>query len=130
MNTDATENVGRAAVRDQLVGIRVEHATGAAVVHVAGELDLVTTPALRDAIADALSSPPPLVVLDLTDVDFLASAGLSELIAAGERAQGRTTLRIVAANRSTLRPLSMTGLDSMLAVFPTVDEALAAPVAG
>jgi anti-anti-sigma factor len=53
----------------------------AIVIVVAGELDYAATPSLRSAIADALGrlSNRPLV-LDLTGVTFLGSAGLATLL--------------------------------------------------
>jgi anti-anti-sigma factor len=50
------------------------------VLQVAGEIDLATAPALAQALADAETESR--LVLDLTDVEFLDSAGLHVLLAA------------------------------------------------
>ena len=52
------------------------------VVSVAGVVDMLTAPDLEKAIAEAVKSSPRAVVVDMTDVEFLASAGMGVLIAA------------------------------------------------
>jgi len=94
------------------------------VVEAAGEVDLVTAPALRTALTDALdeSSGGPCVV-DLTGVTFLDSAGLTTLIEVNQRAQ---SLRVVVgSNRPVIRPIQLTGLDGVLALYSSLEEALA-----
>ncbi|MPZ81862.1 MAG: anti-sigma factor antagonist [Actinophytocola sp.] len=129
MNEDPSENGKGDALPDEApLVIRVERDRSAAIVHVAGEIDLSTAPMLRESITTVLKESPPLLIVDLTEVGFLASAGLNELIVAGEQAEPLTRLRVVTAGRSTtLRTLNLTGLDNVLAIFPTVDEALATP---
>ena len=67
------------------------------------------------------------MVVDLLQVSFLASRGLAALVSASKQAQTRgRQLRIVAGqNRRVLRPLQLTGLDLVLSLRATLDEALA-----
>jgi anti-sigma B factor antagonist len=96
------------------------------VVQAAGEIDLLTAPALADHLAAALADNTPLIVVDLQQVDFLSAAGLSVLVAAHWQArQQHTTLRIVATTYPVCRVLSVTGLDHMLAIYPALPPALA-----
>jgi anti-sigma B factor antagonist len=65
-------------------------------------------------------------VIDLTDVQFLASAGLSVLIEA-ERAANDTgqSLRVIAGeHRSVARSLAASGLADHLTLFDELDDAL------
>lgn len=74
-------------------------AQGGARVTVAGPLDLVSAPALRDILIDVVADASR-VAVDLTGCDFLDSVGLSVLLAAMARAQeqGATvTFRLSAA---------------------------------
>ena len=50
-----------------------------AVVAVAGVVDMLTSPELETAIDAALQQKPGAVVIDFTDVEFLASAGMGVL---------------------------------------------------
>jgi anti-sigma B factor antagonist len=62
-------------------------------------------------------------------VTFLASHGLQALVQATEAAQQRREpLRIVVDhNRLVTRPLQLTGLAQVLALFDTIEDALYAP---
>jgi anti-sigma B factor antagonist len=119
--------------RDESVpeGLRItqRHGNGAVIVAVAGEVDLVTAPALADAVHDALSETGAgMCVVDLTEVTFLASAGPAALLEAASHAERRREplLIVVDSNRPVIRPLQVTGLDHVLALYHTVEEALAA----
>ena len=95
-----------------------------AVVTVRGEVDLATAPALADALAGIAPGDGPAVV-DLTDVGFLDSSGLSVLLQARERLSAGAGLRLVVTRPALQRVLAVTGLDEVFVVAPTVDEALA-----
>ena len=99
----------------------------AVVVRASGEVDLHTAPELETAVAGALdrAGRHPCVI-DLTNVTFLSSPGLNALVRAAQRAEREPgPLRIVVdANRPVIRPIELTGLDSILALYHTVDEAL------
>lgn len=89
---------------------------GARVLAVAGEVDLATAPQLDTALAGLLSAARARVVLDLSEVTFLASRGIAVLIDAHERAVDRgVELHLVVTRPQVHRILEMTGL---LAVLP------------
>ncbi|MBC7269835.1 MAG: STAS domain-containing protein [Streptomyces sp.] len=52
-----------------------------AVLHVSGELDLVTSPVLRQRVHDAVAEGRHSLVLDLSEVFFCDSSGVGVLIA-------------------------------------------------
>ncbi len=73
-----------------------------AVLQVAGELDLVTSPVLRQRVHDAVADGRHHVVLDLSDVVFCDSSGVGVLIATRRlirSCQGR--LRLILPGRSS-----------------------------
>jgi anti-sigma B factor antagonist len=108
----------------QLLTVTVEHEDQSTVLVVTGELDMQTTPRLGDALGQALRDRPGLLVVDLSGVEFLGSAGLTALLDAHDSAGQHTTLRLVASSRITLRPIQITGLDQRLAVYPSRADAL------
>lgn len=102
----------------------------ATVVHVAGEVDLATSLELGRALAGLEREVPPTVplVVDMTDVAFLSSAGLALLVDLNQRcADTGVDLRIAAGNRTVLRALTMTGLTDVLTVVDSLTEALEQP---
>jgi len=90
-----------------------------------GDVDLATAPAMRAALDDALADAPPVLVLDLSGVQFMASVGLTALVVLARDIPDGTELRIVASGRATLRPIQLTGLEQTLPLYPTIEAALA-----
>jgi anti-sigma B factor antagonist len=89
------------------------------VVHVEGEVDLITAPRLSDELTNIENGRPPprVVVVDLTDVSFLASAGLSVLLEHNQRCrENGQEFRVVAGNRTIARTIDLTGLTDVLSV--------------
>lgn len=103
-----------------------EPVPGVAVVRVSGEIDMLTSPALREAVAAALPGRRALV-LDLTAVAFLGTSGLAALIEARSAAQrDGLQLWLCCAQRAVLRPLRIAGLVELFQITDTTDTALAA----
>ncbi|SDD08601.1 STAS domain-containing protein [Actinokineospora iranica] len=97
----------------QQTNVRVERVSRwATVATLRGEIDLRTVPDAGDTLRAALRTPDLLaLVLDLSEVDFLAAAGIGLLLDLRDGAEARAVdLRVVAASRPVLRPLEVTGL--------------------
>lgn len=112
---------------DSALRINVDRHPAAVVIRVEGEVDLVTGDHLQTALQDGLtaaSSSRPLVV-DLRGVDFFGSTGLAELISVSRHADDHhVTLRIVATTPAVLHPITTTGLDTVLAIYPDLNMAI------
>ena len=93
---------------------------------VGGEVDVATVVALESAISEALADKPTALIVDLTGVDFLASAGLQVLVATHENIGATARFAVVADGPATSRPIQLTGLDQILSLHPTLAEAMAA----
>lgn len=99
-----------------------------AVLALDGEFDLYTAPEVDRALNRILSRCPRRLVVDLSQVCFLNSAGLEVLIACHRQAAPRTDLRIVATTRSTWRPIQIGRLHETLVIHTSRAAAVAAPV--
>jgi anti-sigma B factor antagonist len=110
------------------VNCAIEHSQVGTVylITVSGTLDMLTAPKLEEAVAAATSSGAQAVVVDLSAVDFLASAGMGVLVAAHAELRPAVRLVIVADGPATSRPLQLVGIADVIELFATVDEALAA----
>ena len=103
----------------------VDHGEGARVLHVVGEVDTLTAPVLRTRLDEHLAEVE-LLVLDLTDVTFLGSAGLAVLVAAKDEADRvGHRLRLVPGSRIVVRALEATGLLTLFDLADTAADALA-----
>jgi anti-anti-sigma factor len=113
--------------RYQDLTITVERFGATLVVAVDGDVDLCTAPMLHDVLEANLSRAPRRMVVDLSRVRFLNTAGLAVLLDAHRRATPGTDVRLVATTRATWRPLQLTRTDEHLAVHTSLAAAIAAP---
>lgn len=88
------------------------------------EVDLIGAPKLAKAIQEASNKAPSALIVDLTEVPFLASMGITVLVSAHEQAAGTFRFGVVADGPATSRPLKMIGLDQVLSLYRTVDDAV------
>jgi anti-anti-sigma factor len=107
-------------------GIQERRIGDISVVSVTGTVDMITAPKLEAAIASAVESSPAAVVVDFTDVEFLASAGMGVLVAAHGDLSPAVKLVVVADGPATSRPLKLVGIADVVDLFATLDEALSA----
>jgi anti-sigma B factor antagonist len=104
--------------------VEVHSADGATVIAVSGELDLASSPALQEEL-DRVAADSALLIIDLRELDFMDSTGLSVLVRAHQRAeeQGRR-LAMVKGPQQVQRLLSLTGVSDRLRVADTPEELL------
>lgn len=101
----------------------------ALVVRVVGEVDLATAGTLETSLAGiTASAPPPLrLIVDLSGVSFMGSAGLTILVSTSKDTDARGVRLCVVApvNSRAHHVLDIAGLIDMLSVADDLDEALA-----
>ena len=99
---------------------------GASVIRVFGELDLATSPALEQELARVGGEEPPLIVVDLAELEFMDSTGLSVLVRAHQRAE-ETGQRfgLINSSQQVQRLLTLTGVKDRLVLdeIPELDDA-------
>ncbi len=110
----------------QLLAVRVEDADeGPSVVSLTGELDLSTIPLLEGKLFEQLRSHSG-VVVDLTDLRFIDSSGISLLIRAHRDGDGAGLHTVIAPGSQVERVFRITGIDRALPLFFDRTEARAA----
>lgn len=100
---------------EELLNVTVsEVSPGTILCVVAGEVDLLTGPTLREKL-NAINVVPAHLVIDLSAVRFLASIGLNILveILAAQEAAGRHLALVVEDNHAVSHALETTGLDQV-----------------
>ncbi|MGN2638215.1 STAS domain-containing protein [Nocardia takedensis] len=110
-----------------ILTVEIEPRGSAVIVAVGGEVDMSSAPVLGARIAQAIRSDPALLVVDLSQVRFFGSAGLS-LLAETSDLVAEGSLRVVAVG-GPLRTIRLAALDQILDLFDTVEGALADPSA-
>lgn len=106
----------------------LERGEGQAVLHVAGEIDMVTSPELREHLAELAQEEVAVVVLDLSDVRFFDSSGLNAVVGGHRliRHHGGE-VRIVCTERRVLKVFDIAGLTRVFTIYPTVEAARSGP---
>jgi anti-sigma B factor antagonist len=108
----------------ELVSIDVLADGPAVRVTAAGEIDSSSAPLLRAHLDAVLEGGVEELVVDLSEVTFLDSAGLCVLAAAHRRAGGQgVRMRVLAASRAVIRPLQITGLWALLGASEVSSDA-------
>src|SRR5690349_7030861 len=93
------------------LGVITQHRCQRSVLRLQGELDASNRDRLHCAISGALESHPPLLVVDLSGLDFADCAGLSVLVWAHKRLAGcGHRLVLTGAQPVVARLLHLTGL--------------------
>jgi anti-sigma B factor antagonist len=107
------------------VELRIEHheRSGATVVTVSGELDILTAPRFSASIDELVRRRARDVVVDMSEVRFIDSAGLYVLLSAQRRVtrHGRW-LGLICPDAAVRRVIELTRLDEPLGVVGSFSE--------
>jgi anti-sigma B factor antagonist len=110
--------------------VRVDQAGEAdlAVLVMGGELDYEVSPQLKARIIGAIKDGIRRLVLDLSDVTFIDSTAIGVLAGAIVRLDeaGGGSLAVVCAHEKVLEIFEITGLDSVISLHYSRDEAVSA----
>lgn len=116
---------GPASQAPLAVTVLPSRAQGVPVLRLVGEIDLVTVGPLREYLYQHALGAARGVVLDCTEVSFLAACGIGLLIEIADQARAEgVTLRLVTQSRAVLRVLEVTGMNGLVPRAATVAEAV------
>jgi len=100
-----------------------EYSDIATVLTVAGDIDMMTAPQMQGRVDAVLSRRPSALVIDLSDVAFLGSAGIGVLVQVHNDDRDMS-FAVVARGPATSRPLHLLGLDKLFQIYPSVADAI------
>ncbi|WP_067970734.1 STAS domain-containing protein [Nocardiopsis trehalosi] len=110
------------------LSVAVEETPAGPVVRVVGDLDYDSADLLRTAVRGLAVAPGALLVLDLAELTFCDSSGITAFIAAREHARSAGgDAALAAVPHNTARILRIVGVDRILRVYPDAAAARAAP---
>jgi anti-sigma B factor antagonist len=105
--------------------INVSGMDNSSVVEVNGRVDSMSANQLGDALSNVIDDGHVKLVLDLSGVEYMSSAGLREIVTAlkkVKRASG--DLRLAQPSDRVREVLEMAGLDTIIRIFPTQGDAI------
>ena len=108
--------------------IRSEHAGTTLIVAVSGDVDIASAPEFEAALAHTLDDGRATgLIIDLNNVSFIDSTGLSALVRAFERFRwSGKDFALVSDDRRVAIMLEISRLDRLLKRYPSRDDALTA----
>jgi anti-sigma B factor antagonist len=99
-----------------------------AIVTLPAEIDVNNADTVRDDLLSILTRGATLLVADLSKTTFCDSAGVSALVRTFRRAaDSGSGMRLVVSTPAVQRVLSITGVDRLVDIFPSVSASLAGP---
>ena len=91
---------------------------------VGGDLDVVGAPDLRQAVVSAVADGCRLLILDISELDFVDSFGLGAVVGALKRLRQRGgELALVCPSRRIRRVFEICDLDRIMALHDSIDSA-------
>ena len=103
--------------------VEVRDENRAVLVGVSGELDLASSPALEQELENGAASRAEVVIVDLRQLEFMDSTGLSVLVRAHERSTEKgQRFAVVRGPQQVQRLLSLTGVADRLTLVDSPDE--------
>ena len=99
-----------------------------AVVTLPTEIDVTNADTVREDLLSVVNQGAVLLVADMSKTTFCDSAGVSALVRTFRRATASSSgLRLVVSTPAVQRVLSITGVDRLLDIFPSVAASMAGP---
>ena len=99
-----------------------------AVVTLPVEIDVTNADVVRDSLLSVMDQGAALLIADMSTTNFCDSAGVSALVRTFRRmSTGTSAMRLVVSTPAVQRVLSITGVDRLLDVYPSVAASPAGP---
>ncbi len=93
-----------------------------------GEIDVLSAPVLHEALEEIIAEGPATLLVDLANVTFLDSTGLSTLLVAHRHLEERGgRLRLVSVPVKVLQVIEVAGLAERFHVDPDMEAAAGSP---
>jgi anti-sigma B factor antagonist len=104
--------------------VKIETSGGDCVVTVAGEVDIYTSPTLKERLIEAVDTGCGRLIVSLDGVGFIDSSGLGVLVGCLRRVKEREgDIVLVCSREQILKIFRITGLDRVFPMVATLDEA-------
>ena len=98
---------------------------GVVVIDLTGRLDMQTSTGVQEQLLQALSDNPPAVLIGLSGLEFISSAGLRVILRAAKQVNGyQGVLKVCCAEGIVKEVLEVSGFDNLLEHHDTRQQAL------
>jgi anti-sigma B factor antagonist len=99
---------------------QLQERPGMAILELTGDLDSTTAPVFRDKVEEAAELDPAQLIIDLSRLDYLSSAGLRVLVFARQKMADGVALVLVGAGEAVAETIRLTGFDQSVSFSETL----------
>jgi len=108
------------------VEVQVHNRGQVTVIEVRGEVDLYSSPRMREAIVHTASARMPTIVIDLSGVGYMDSSGVATLVEGLQMSRGyRGAFRLAGLDGPVREVFKFAKLEKVFEIYPNAEEALA-----
>lgn len=108
------------------MALEITEKDGANIVALSGDVDLQTSPAVRQGLLECLEKHDK-VVVDMSQVNYIDSSGVASLVEAFQVSRKKGSFFALAhVSAAAMRVLSLARLDKVFSIHESVEDALAA----
>lgn len=112
---------------DNTPGVKIRHEADAAIVELAGDLDLHHAPEVHQALVQLCAAEPARLIIDLQSIKYMDSSGIGTLVAIFRQVNGYGGKLVLCSPGERVRSmLEITKLDKFFAIRQNLAEALSA----
>lgn len=103
--------------------VQREERPSGVIFHIFGRLDAQNSPLLEEHVKREIALRPDKIVFNMTDVEYLSSAGLRILLSSSKQ-MGSGKVAIYGTAPRVMETIRMAGFDKVLDIVSSADEAL------
>lgn len=108
------------------MALEITEKDGANIVALTGDVDLQTSPAVRQGLLECLENHDK-VVVDMSQVNYIDSSGVASLVEAFQVSRKKGSFFALAhVSAAAMRVLSLARLDKVFSIHESIEDALAA----
>lgn len=108
--------------------VHVRNHESAAIIEVRGEVDLYTSPRMREAIVRTASARTAMVVVDLSGVSYMDSSGVATLVEGLQLSRNYGgAFRLAGLGGAVREVFRFAKLEKVFEIYPDATRALAGP---
>ncbi len=107
-----------------MVNCEVREQDGIAVIALSGDVDLESSPKVRNVLLDYVGAKRP-VLVDMSGVTYIDSSGVASLVEAHQSARkSKNTFALAQVSQSAMRVLELARLDKVFTIHPSLADGL------
>ena len=99
------------------IDIKTDKHSTSTIVHISGRIDAATSDTLEDTIMDILDTGENRIILNLSDTNYISSAGLRVLVVVSKQLQEAGQFCLCSLNDNVREIIEMSGFNTFIDIY-------------